>query len=77
MNEAATAVIKNNEVHMAGKVRLGEVTGRPAQPAPAAGAPRPQHGAGPAVRIARTAEDHVIIEVTCGCGTKTMVRCNF
>jgi hypothetical protein len=74
MNEPATAVIKNNEVRMGGKVRLGAAA---TNPAPSVGNTGGHQAAASVARVARTAEDHVIIEVTCGCGAKTMVRCNF
>jgi hypothetical protein len=73
MNESASAVIKSDEVKMGGKVRLGPATAHHPQP----GAVQQNQQQAGVARIAKTAEDHVIIEVTCRCGTKTMVRCNF
>jgi hypothetical protein len=78
MNKPATTVIKNDEVRMAGRVRLGTATVHSAPAGGNTGAPQGQHHvAASTARIAKTAEDHVVIEVICGCGTKTMVRCNF
>jgi hypothetical protein len=78
MNSTAASVIKNDEVRVAGKVRLGSaVSHAPASHGSPVTAAGPQHTAAPAARIVRTAPDHVMIEVTCGCGTRTVLKCNF
>jgi hypothetical protein len=72
MNRPATPVIKNEAVQVAGKVRLGSATSH----VTASG--QGQHAAASATaRVVRTAADHVVIEVACPCGAKTMLRCNY
>jgi hypothetical protein len=77
MHEAATSVIKNDEVKIAGKVRLGSSVPRVAPQAGSTGAAPQRTSGASSARIVGTGPDHVIVEVTCPCGTKTMLRCNF
>jgi hypothetical protein len=78
MNSATTSVIKNDDVRVGGRVRLDGALSHAGGPAVGGTAPR---GAGVAgvtsARIVKTAPDHVMIEVTCACGTKTMLKCDY
>ncbi|HSV27299.1 MAG TPA: hypothetical protein VLH60_05345 [Sedimentisphaerales bacterium] len=75
MNKLPTSVIKHDVVRIAGKVRLDSALPRPAQAA-AAAAQRPEAGGSASARIAKTGPDHVVIEVTCACGEKILLRCD-
>ena len=78
MNRPTASVIKHDEVKVAGKVRLDSLLPGTANVANASPPGQNQRAAAPvSARIVKTAEDHVMIEVTCSCGTKTMLRCNY
>jgi hypothetical protein len=78
MNKPATPVIKNEAVQVGGKVRLGSAMPHMAASSGAVASGQSQHAAAPATaRIVRTAADHVVIEVACPCGARTMLRCNY
>lgn len=76
MSKLPASVIKNDEVRIAGKVRLDSALPRPAQAA-AVAAQQPEAGGSASARIVRTAPDHVVIEVMCACGQKTLLRCDY
>ena len=73
MDKTTGSVLKAESVNMQGSVRLD--IGRPPQkPAPAAGT----SAAGvPQVRIVEKKPEFAVIEVTCSCGTKTRIRCDY
>ncbi len=78
MNKATTSVIKNDDVRIGGRVMLDAAMSHAGGPVAAGAAPRGAGGAAAtSARIVKTAPDHVMIEVTCGCGTKTMLRCDY
>jgi len=78
MSKAPVSVIKHDEVRIAGKVRLDSGMPRSADSLPAGQASCAGEPAGAAsARIVKTAADHVMIEVTCACGAKTMLRCDY
>ena len=77
MNRPATSVIKNDEVRVGGRVRLGAAASHPVGPHGALTAGNTQPGGPASARIIKTAADHTVIEITCPCGTKTMLKCNY
>lgn len=78
MNKSAASVIKHDNVRVVGKVRLDSAMPRMTEPGMTDMGSRAANIAGAAAaRIVQTAADHVMIEFTCACGTKTMLRCNY
>jgi len=78
MNRPTASVIKHDEVKVAGKVRLDSLLPGAANTANASHSSQNPRATVPvSARIVKTAEDHVMIEMTCSCGTKTMLRCNY
>ena len=81
MNTMAGQVLKANNVNMQGQYRL-EVNPAPsASPTPsspaATSAMTGNASAGTQVRIVETCNEYAVLEVTCGCGQKTLVQCAF
>ncbi len=78
MSKAPVSVIKHDEVRIAGKVRLDSGMTRSVDSSPTGQVNRAVESAGAAsARIVKAAPDHVMIEVTCACGAKTMLRCDY
>jgi hypothetical protein len=78
MNKAPASVIKHDDVKVGGKVRLDSGVSRVTESSVAGAAGRAANMASTvSARIVRTAPDHVMIEVICACGTKTMLRCDY
>lgn len=72
MEKTARHVIKSNDVKLEGQFRLdvgqgvpGLANGRNATPTPAQ------------VRILENHSEFAVLEVTCGCGAKTHIRCEY
>jgi hypothetical protein len=67
-------IIKGSDIKLEGTFRLD--ANQPQQSAPSP--QRPAAGAVPVqARILESQPQYAIIEVTCSCGTKTQVRCEF
>jgi hypothetical protein len=77
MNKHSPSVIKSDEVKISGRVRLGAPEPHTNTAQSTAPVRESRVAGAAAARIVRTAPDHVIIEVCCPCGTKTMLRCNY
>jgi len=72
MVETAGRVLKANQVKLRGQRRL-EI-GQPS-PSPAPGFRAAL--ASPQVRIVENNDRYAVMEITCSCGTKTHVRCDY
>ena len=79
MGHAAGQVLKANKVTMEGQYRLdlGGSTAVATPPAPAAAVATPQPAAGPQVRVVEKCPDYAVLEVTCGCGEKSLIKCTY
>jgi hypothetical protein len=77
MNKPATSVIKNDDVKVGGKLRLGSAMTSAGPQSTTAMAQGHHSVSGASARLVRTAGDHAVVEVTCPCGAKTVLRCNF
>ena len=66
MNESAMGVIKKDSVKPTGSCLIGPM----ARAAPAG-------GDATQARIVEQDDTHAVIEVTCACGKKSYLRCNF
>lgn len=79
MGHTAGQVLKANNVTMQGQYRLdlGESTAvaTPSRASAPAAAPRPVGG--PQVRVVENCPDYAVLEVTCGCGEKSLVKCAY
>ena len=72
MEKTAGCVLKADNVKMQGQFRLD--IGQPvSRPAPVS---RPVTAA-PQACIVEKGEDFAVMEITCGCGTKMQVRCEY
>ena len=81
MNTMAGQVLKADNVNMQGQYRL-EVNPVPsASPDPSSAAATSAvtgtASVGPQVRIVENCNEYAVLEVTCGCGQKTLVQCAF
>ena len=65
-------ILKANQVKLQGQCRLDIGHSSPT-PAPK---PRPALAA-PQVRIVENNDQYAVMEITCSCGTKTHVRCDY
>lgn len=73
MAKAAGQVLKANNVSVKGQYHLDAgQSARPASPRPVAPA-----ASGPQVRVAEACPEYAVVEVTCPCGEKTLVKCLF
>lgn len=72
MDKPMGRVLKAEDIKIEGKYHLdiGQPARRPASAAPAV-------SVSPQVCVVEQHEDFAIIEVTCGCGAKTRVRCEY
>lgn len=72
MIKTAGRVLKSNDVKLEGQIHLDAAN-------PGSALPRPQvtAAATPQVRVTENHPDHAVIEVTCSCGTKLSVRCDY
>jgi hypothetical protein len=77
MNKPTTSVIKNDDVKIGGKLRLGSAMSSAAPHGTSAVSQAAPSVGGASARLVRTASDHAVVEVTCPCGAKTTLRCNF
>jgi hypothetical protein len=73
---AAGKVLKSSEVEVEGKfsLDLGSIVPPPGQNA---GHQTPSAGAPAKVRVLENQKDFAIMEVTCSCGRKTVIRCDY
>ena len=74
MPKTSGQILKSDEVKLEGQLRLNVAqaqapTGGPGQKRPAITTPQ--------VRIVENQNEFVIIETTCSCGSKTLVRCEY
>ncbi len=80
METTAGQVLKANDVNMQGQFRLELGATSPASPMPSTAPVSPAapavSTAGPQVRIVETCNEYAVLEVTCGCGQKHLVRCD-
>ena len=79
MEHAAGQVLKANNVTMQGQYRLdlggsAAVAASTAQTAPAA---VPRSTSAPQVRVVENCPEYAVLEVTCGCGEKSLVKCAY
>jgi len=72
MEKAARRILKSNDVKLEGRFCLNTSQGNPGL---ANG--RNVISAPAQVRIVETHPEFAVIEVTCGCGTKTQIRCEY
>jgi len=71
-------VMKHSGVKVGGSARIAPLTG--AAPVRTKAAPRassPTAGAPQEARIIESNADYAIIEITCACGTKSYIQCNY
>lgn len=70
------AVLKKDRVRMEGRRRIGGPAVAPgSSAAPAGGAAAP--GGQPAARLVSVSDAGALVEVTCACGRKTLLQCDF
>lgn len=71
-------VLKSHKVTMAGPYRLelGQSCAAVAKAAPG-GKPSAAVSASPQARVVETNAKFAVLEVTCGCGETTLVKCSF
>ncbi|MHC4552277.1 MAG: hypothetical protein ACYSUT_05865 [Planctomycetota bacterium] len=80
MEQAAGQVLKANNVTMQGQYRLDLGAGSApvaTAPIPTAAAAAPRPAGGPQVRVVENCPDYAVLEVTCGCGEKSLVKCAY
>jgi hypothetical protein len=65
MAEHSSGIVKKNQVNLAGRRRLG------------AAGPATRSAGGPAARVLRQDDAGALIEVTCACGRKTHLQCDY
>ena len=71
MQKSATNILKGADVRLEGTFHLDvPPAGRPPQARNAASAV-------PQVRVAENHPDHAVLEITCSCGNKSYVRCQY
>lgn len=72
MKKTAGQVLKANNVNVQGQYHIdighGQVVRTPSRPTPSASSARQVH-------IVETCSDYAVIEITCSCGEKTLVKC--
>ncbi len=69
-------VLKKNQYSISGKARLGPDGSGASAPKAGPGA-TPQSRGIQQVRVVESNTDYAILEVTCGCGSKGYVQCNY
>jgi hypothetical protein len=71
-------VMKKNGVAVGGSVRIGPGIGRaPVRTNTASRACPPTAGVPQQARIIESNAEYAIIEITCACGTKSHIQCNY
>ena len=71
-------VMKKDGVTVGGSVRIGPQTGRAPVRINAASRAYPPTGAvAQQARIIESNADYAVIEITCACGTKSHIQCNY
>ncbi len=73
MPKTTGRILKSSDVKLEGRVRIEAATGNPG---PATGE-RNAASAAAQVSIVENNPEFALIEITCGCGTKTQVRCEY
>lgn len=71
MVKALGRILKDSEVKVEGKVCLDAARPAPSPP------PHESPAAEPTVRMVENHAEFAVIEVTCSCGSRTMVRCEY
>ncbi len=79
MSQTTGKVLKVDQVKIDGSIRLSPGMAAAAAPRPQTAAVQPVHSgaAAPKAVIADSHNDHVIIEITCSCGRKMYLRCDY
>ena len=72
MEKTAGRVLKANEVRLQGQYQLNVTQAAQSSVA----APKAISGT-PQVRIVENNADHAVMEIICGCGMKTHIRCDY
>ena len=74
MTRTSGRILKGQDVELQGQYRLeaGQVTPSKAGPSPAQANSAPKQA-----RILENHPDHVVLEVTCSCGAKMVLRCKY
>lgn len=72
MKKNTERILKGNDVEISGCVQLGSITADPAGLAQAA-----RLSASPQAAIIENTPDFALIEVTCPCGRKTRIKCEY
>ncbi len=70
-------VAKKDGTAVGGSVRIAPATGAAPVRTNAASRASSPTAASPQATILERNEDHLIIEITCGCGQKSFIRCNY
>jgi hypothetical protein len=71
-------VMKKNGVAVGGSVRIGPGKGlAPVRTNSASRACPPTAGAAQQARIIESNAEYAVIEITCACGTKSHIQCNY
>ncbi len=74
MTETSGRILKSDDVELEGQYRLGLV---PDEFEPSEPAQTNAVTAAPQARIIENHADHAVIEVSCSCGTKVHLRCDY
>ncbi len=72
MEASTERILKGNDIEISGCVQLSSVAPQPATAARTATPPAPAK-----VNIIENTPDFAIIEVVCGCGQKTQIKCDY
>jgi hypothetical protein len=73
MNKRGSRILKGAEIRIEGRVQLG-LDSVPPEVRQSAG---PQGGARAAARVLESTAQFAVVEITCGCGARTYVRCDY
>lgn len=75
MSQTLGQVIRKHQIKNAGTCRLDQYIQQPQ--AISAKSKAVDHATAPQVRIIETADNGVVLEFTCPCGTKTYIQCDY
>jgi hypothetical protein len=73
MKTNAERILKGNNIEISGRVQLNGVAPQPAKTTRPAAAP----STSAQVNIIENTPDFALIEVTCGCGQKIQIKCDY
>ncbi len=72
MSKSTGRIIKADNIRLQGRIQLGAITGRTTLPKDKNAVLGPSQA-----HIVETSGEYAVIEVTCCCGTKTYLKCEY